>query len=87
MNAPPTRRPYYHGTDFQHADEVIAAEREVDEVAESIGADRLAYRTVEGLAQSLTAPPENCWLACSTGDCPIPAEKGMGKHALESRRR
>ncbi len=26
-------------------------------------------------------------LACFTGDYPVPAEKGMGKHALEPRRR
>lgn len=41
VSAPPIRRPYCHGTDFQRPGEPIAAEREEDEVSEPIGANRL----------------------------------------------
>ncbi|MFO8008721.1 MAG: amidophosphoribosyltransferase [Candidatus Brocadiia bacterium] len=87
ISAPPIRHPCYYGIDFQHADELIAAEHSVGEIAEFIGVDSLAYQTVEGLVRALPGPAEDYCLACFEGDYPVAAEEGMDKHALESRRR
>ncbi len=65
---------------------MIAADHAVDEIAEFIGVDSLAYQTVEGLVKALPGRAEDYCLACFTGNYPVPAEDGMGRDALESRR-
>ncbi len=84
ISSPPIRHPCYYGIDFQHADELIAAERSVEEIGEFIGVDSLGYQTVEGLVDALPEPADQYCLACFTEDYPVPVEEGMGKHALES---
>ena len=51
--APPVRFPNVYGIDMPAASELIANGRDVDEIAELIGADRLIYQDLYGLIRSV----------------------------------
>ena len=84
ISAPPIRCPCYYGIDFQHADELIAADSTVEEIAAFIGVDSLAYQTMDGLRAAVPGSGDDYCYACFTGRYPVPVEEGIGKHALES---
>jgi amidophosphoribosyltransferase len=50
--APPVRYPYVYGIDMPAASELVAAGREVEEVARQIGADWLIYQDLEDLVSA-----------------------------------
>jgi len=52
--APPLRHPCYFGIDIPARDDLIAAQRSVQEVAELIGASSLRYLSLSGLARALS---------------------------------
>ena len=82
--APPIRHPCFLGVDMASHWELIAAYKEVPEIAQFIGADTLGYLSVERLIDSIALPRELFCLACFTGDYPVPVQLGMDKLALES---
>jgi amidophosphoribosyltransferase len=82
--APPIRHPCFLGVDMASSWELIAAYKEVPEIAQFIGADTLGYLSMEGLIESIALPRELFCLACFTGDYPVPVQLGMDKLALES---
>lgn len=82
--APPIRHPCFLGVDMASSWELIAAYKEVPEIAQFIGADTLGYLSVERLIESIALPRELFCLACFTGDYPVPVQLGMDKLALES---
>ena len=81
--APPIRHPCFLGVDMASSWELIAAYKEVPEIAQLIGADTLGYLSMEGLIESIALPRELFCLACFTGDYPVPVQLGMDKLALE----
>jgi amidophosphoribosyltransferase len=87
ISAPPIRHPCYYGIDFQHTDELIAADQSVEEIRQFVNVDSLGYQTVEGLVAALPGAANRYCLACFTGEYPVVPEEEMGKLALESRDR
>ncbi len=85
ISAPPIRHPCYYGIDFQHAEELIAARRSVEEIRDFVGADTLGYQSVEGLVDALPGGEDDYCLACFGGGYPVEAEEGMDKRSLEKR--
>ena len=82
--APPLRYPCFFGVDMATRRELIAAQKEVPEIAQFIGADTLGYLSIDGLIESVNLPKELFCLACFTGDYPVPVQLEMDKLALES---
>jgi amidophosphoribosyltransferase len=76
VSAPPVISQCYYGIDFADPDELIAANKTVDEVREHIGATSLAYLSLEGLQASTRRPASQFCRACLTRDYPtaIPRE-------------
>ena len=81
--APPIRYPCFFGVDMATRWELIAAHKEIPEIAQFIGADSLGYMSIEGLIESVALPRELFCLACFTGDYPVPVQLEMDKLALE----
>ena len=67
---PPIRFPCFMGVDMASQEELIAAKMSVDEICDHIGADSLAYLTIDGLMRALKAEDGYC-NACFTGDYPF----------------
>jgi amidophosphoribosyltransferase len=86
ISAPPIRCPCYFGIDFADADELIAADRTVEEIRDFLGVDTLGYQSLEGLTDAVPGNGENYCRACFTGDYPVDVEEDMHKYALEGQR-
>ncbi len=85
ISAPPIRHPCHYGVDMSTREEMIAHGRTVDEVAAEIGADSLAYLSIEGVYEAVGTPREVHCDACFTGYYPLgdDPDSADGKYALE----
>jgi amidophosphoribosyltransferase len=84
ISAPPIRHPCHYGVDMSTREEMIAHNRTVAEVADELGADSLAYLSMEGVYEAVGTPPEDHCDACFTGRYPLgDPEEANGKFALE----
>jgi amidophosphoribosyltransferase len=84
ISAPPIRHPCHYGVDMSTRQEMIAHDRTEAEVARELGADSLAYLSLEGLYEAIGSTRETHCDACFTGDYPLErTERGNGKFALE----
>ena len=77
ISSPPTTHSCFYGIDTPERGKLLAALHNVDEMAKLIGADSLAFVSIDGLYRALGKPgrqperPHYCD-ACFTGDYPIP---------------
>ncbi len=84
ISAPPIRHPCHYGVDMSTREEMIAHERTVEEIAAEIGADSLAYLSLDGVYEAVGTPREVHCDACFTGEYPLGDGDGAnGKFALE----
>jgi len=74
IGAPPIVAPCYMGIDMASRDELIAADRSVEEIREDIEADSLSYLSIEAIAQSLGKNDSDLCLGCVTGEYPYEIE-------------
>lgn len=72
ISAPPTRWPCHYGIDMPTRRELIAANHSIDGICEAIGADSLAYLSLDGLLASVSGPRDSYCTACWTGDYRVP---------------
>jgi amidophosphoribosyltransferase len=84
ISSPPIRHPCHYGIDMSTREEMIAHGRSVEEVAAELGADSLAYLSMEGVYEAIGASPAQHCDACFTGSYPLgDGGKGNGKFDLE----
>ncbi len=67
---PPLRFPCFMGVDMASQEELIAATKSIDEICEHVGADSLAYLSINGMMKALKAEEGYC-NACFTGEYPF----------------
>jgi amidophosphoribosyltransferase len=82
ISAPPIRYPCHYGVDMSSREEMVAHERTIDEIAEHLGADSLAYLSLDGVYEAIGTPAEDHCDACFTGRYPL-GEGDGGKFSLE----
>ncbi|MFW6135352.1 MAG: amidophosphoribosyltransferase [Chloroflexota bacterium] len=82
--SPPIRHPCFMGVDMSTREELIAAQKEVEEIARHIGVDSLGYLSVEGLLEAVHTDGGGYCCACFTGQYPLAAVAGIGKDMFES---
>ena len=85
ISSPPVMWPCFYGIDFASRAELIASGLGVEEIRASIGADSLAFVSLEGLTAASNQRADDLCRACFTGDYPIeiPQPDLIGKHVLE----
>jgi amidophosphoribosyltransferase len=84
ISAPPIKHPCHYGIDMSTREEMIAHERTVQEIAEELGCDSLAYLSLEGVYEAVGATRATHCDACFTGEYPVKGSDGaQGKYALE----
>ncbi|MDR1767729.1 MAG: amidophosphoribosyltransferase [Propionibacteriaceae bacterium] len=71
ISSPPVQWPCFFGIDFATRAELIAPGLTVEEICRSIGADTLAYISLEGLVASTGIPMRRLCRACFDGEYPV----------------
>jgi len=70
VGAPPIIAPCYMGIDMATREELIAADKSVEEIRAEINADSLAYLSIDAIAESLDSQQIDLCLGCVTGEYP-----------------
>lgn len=83
VSCPPHRFPCYYGIDFSVKGELIAAQKDVEEIRRYIGLDSLGYLSIDNLVRATYIPRGDLCMACFDGDYPVPVEREAGKYSLE----
>jgi amidophosphoribosyltransferase len=80
ITAPPIRHPCHYGIDMSTREEMIAHGRTEAEIAAELGADSLAYLSLEGVYEAIGGTRDAHCDACFTGDYPL-----AGTHAAQAK--
>jgi amidophosphoribosyltransferase len=83
ISAPPIKHPCHYGIDMSTREEMIAHDRDVDEVAAELGCDSLAYLSLEGVYEAVRGERGEHCDACFSGAYPVAVGDAEGKYALE----
>src|SRR6476661_2812937 len=85
ISAPPIKHPCHYGVDMSTREEMVAHGRTVEEIAEELGCDSLAYLSLEGVYEAIRSGRATHCDACFTGGYPLDGTDGKanGKFALE----
>lgn len=86
VSSPPFRYPCYFGTDVDSEENLIASKyKTVEEIAEVIGVDSLAYLSVEA-THKLAVHSNVCYCdGCFTGNYPVEVPKNRAKNKFETK--
>jgi len=84
---PPIRHPCYMGVDMGGSGGLIAKRLSIEGIRDSVGADSLAYLSMEGLmgamAEAGDGSGDGFCSACFTGDYPLDVGGAAGKNGFE----
>jgi amidophosphoribosyltransferase len=85
ISSPPIKWPCFYGIDMPDQDDLIGANMTVPEIENHIGADSLAYLSIQGMVESTNIPGEDFCTACFSSKYPveIPRDQLRSKHVLE----
>ncbi len=83
VSCPPHRFPCFYGIDFPSREELVAASCTVEEIAEMIGVDSLAYLSYEGMVGAMPLDGGSFCTACFDGRYPEPVDPGLNKYVME----
>ena len=76
---PPVVSPCFYGVDLPTFEELIAANKSIEQIRQKIGAESLAYLSIEDLVASIAKKKEELCLGCLNGEYPTQ----MGKKLAE----
>jgi amidophosphoribosyltransferase len=82
ISSPPIVSPCFYGIDMAGESELIAARRSIDDVCAMLGADSLAYLSLDGLEAAIDRPARRFCRACLTGEYPVPVPASLSADKL-----
>lgn len=77
--SPPTQWPCHYGIDTPRREELIAAQKSIDEICAYVEADSLGYMTIDGVLSCLSGPDGSYCTACWSGDYRVPVTEPTSK--------
>ena len=83
ISSPPYRAPCFYGMDTSDVSQLLAAERTVEEIRDYVGANSLAYLSLQGLERATGASGGGFCSACLSGDYPTAVPVQLTKAVLE----
>jgi len=84
VSSPPIVSPCYYGMDFPTKEELVASNKEIEEIRKFLGVDSLGYLSLEGMVDAVSNGKRGFCTACFTGDYPLPPEDGIRKFQHET---
>ena len=89
ITAPPIANPCFYGIDMASRAELIGSDLSVGEICDFVGADSLAYLSLDALVATTRRPKSTLCRACMDGEYPIPVpgeQLAAGKDVLTQAR-
>ena len=86
ISSPPVISPCFYGMDMATKGELIAAQLSVEEIAIELGADSLAYLSLDGLEAAMGHAEDRYCRACLTGNYPTTVPIAADKARFEASR-
>ncbi len=83
VSCPPIRYPCYYGIDFPTKEELLANNRDLEEIKEFLGVDTVGYLSLEGMLACAALPDDHYCTACWSGKYRIPIDIALNKFTLE----
>jgi amidophosphoribosyltransferase len=84
ISAPPIRHPCHYGVDMSTKQEMVAHGRTVEEIAQELECDSVAYLSLAGVYEAIRGERATHCDACFSGDYPLErSDSANGKFALE----
>lgn len=83
VSCPPIKYPCFFGIDFPTREELIGANKTVEEIRDFIGLDSLKYLSLEGMLKAMPLPKDNFCTACFSGKYPVEPPEDLNKNVLE----
>ncbi|TAD75643.1 MAG: amidophosphoribosyltransferase [Oscillatoriales cyanobacterium] len=82
ISSPPVTHPCFYGIDTDNQSQLIAATKSVQDIADQIGVDSLAYLSEEGMLEATQDATQNFCTACFNGRYPIPVPELLKRSKL-----
>ncbi len=83
ISAPPTTDPCFYGIDTPSKDQLIASHKSVEQIAEYLEVDSLAYLSLDGLYRAVRSVKGKFCDACFTGKYPLGTPAAFDKRQRE----
>jgi amidophosphoribosyltransferase len=83
VSCPPIRFPCFYGVDFPTKEELLANNRDLEQIREFLEVDSVGYVSLEGLLSCAILPPDHYCTACWNGKYPIPVDVAVNKFTME----
>ena len=83
VSCPPSRFPCFYGIDFSQKGELIASQKQVNQIRDFLGLDYLGYLSVDGMVAATQMNHDNFCLSCFTGEYTLPLEADFSKTCFE----
>ncbi len=83
VSCPPIRYPCFYGVDFPTKEELLANNRDLEQIKEFLGVDSIGYLSLEGLLSCAVLPEDHYCTACWSGKYRIPVDITMNKFSME----
>jgi amidophosphoribosyltransferase len=83
VSCPPIRFPCFYGVDFPTREELLANNRNLEQIKEFLEVDSIGYMSLEGLLKCAALPADHYCTACWSGKYRIPVDVTVNKYSLE----
>jgi len=83
ISCPPIRFPCFYGVDFPTKEELLANNRDLEQIREFLGVDSIGYVSLEGMLSCAVLRADHYCTACWSGEYRIPVDVVVNKFAVE----
>jgi amidophosphoribosyltransferase len=83
ISCPPIRFPCYFGVDFPTKEELLANNRNLDQIKDFLEVDSIGFLSLEGMLGCAGLPDDHYCAACWSGKYPIPVNMALNKFSME----
>jgi len=83
ISCPPLRFPCFYGVDFPTKEELLANNRDLEQIRKFLEVDSVGYMSLEGLLQCAALPADHYCAACWDGKYRIPIDIAVNKFTME----
>ncbi len=83
VSCPPIRFPCFYGIDFPTTEELLANNRNLEQIKKFLEVDSIGYQSLEGLLSCAALPKDHYCTACWTGKYAIPVDIAFNKFSME----